>query len=65
MIRSRKIPFVELTDRHAENHEFVTLRSDDGAIGRVGAAHLMERGFRNFGFCGFEMEAWSDRREAA
>ena len=65
MIRERKIPFVELTDRWTEKHEFVTLRSDDGAIGRVGAMHLMERGFRNFGFCGIEDEAWSDRREAA
>jgi LacI family transcriptional regulator len=63
LIRSRKIPFIELTDRRTEKHEFVTLRSDDAAIGRLGAEHLMERGFRNFGFCGFEMEAWSDRRE--
>lgn len=65
LIRSRKIPFVELTDRRKEKHEFVTLRSDDAEIGRLGAEHLLERGFRNFGFCGFEMEAWSDRRESA
>jgi LacI family transcriptional regulator len=45
--------------------EFTTLRSDDEAIGRIGAEHLLERGFRNFGFIGFEMEAWSDRRETA
>ena len=65
MIRERRIPFVELTDRYSEELDFVTLRSDDAAIGRLGAAHLMERGFRSFGFCGFEQEAWSDRREAA
>jgi LacI family transcriptional regulator len=65
VIRRRKIPFVELTDRRDEMLEFTTLRSDDGVIGRLGAEHLLERGFRNFGFNGFELEAWSDRRQAA
>jgi LacI family transcriptional regulator len=63
LMRGRQIPFVELTDRRNEKHEFLTLRSDDATIGRLGAEHLLERGFRNFAFCGFEMEAWSDRRE--
>lgn len=65
MIRRRKIPFVELTDRRGEMLEFVTMRSDDAAIGRMGAEHLLERGFRNFGFSGFNMEAWSSRRQHA
>ena len=65
VIRRRKIPFIELTDRRDEMLEFVTLRSDDAAIGRLGAEHLLERGFRNFGFGGFHAEAWSDRRQAS
>ena len=63
MVRSRKIPFVDLNDRRSGKSEFVTLRSDDHAIGRLGARHFMERGFRSFGFLGFDQEAWSRRRE--
>lgn len=63
MVRSRKIPFVDLNDRRSGESEFISLRSDDHAIGRLGARHLMARGFRNFGFLGFDQEAWSRRRE--
>ena len=63
MVRSRKIPFVDLNDRRDEKSEFASLRSDDHAIGRLGARHFMERGFRSFGFFGFDQEAWSRRRE--
>ncbi len=38
---------------------------NDAAIGRMAANHLLERGFRRFGFCGFRGEAWSKRREEA
>lgn len=56
------IPFVEVTDRH-DDPEIPYVRSDDAAIGQIGAQHLYERGFRRFGFCGFKREAWSQRRE--
>ena len=56
-----QIPIVELTDRYADT-EIPTLRSDDQQIGALAAEHLMERGFRNFAFCGFLGEAWSQRR---
>lgn len=58
------VPFVELTDRHQESNA-TCVRSDDGAIGELAAKHLLERGFRHFGFCGFLREAWSSRREQA
>ena len=32
---------------------FPFIGSDNQAIGRLGAQHLLERGFRHFGFCGF------------
>lgn len=32
---------------------------DDAAIGQRGAEHLLERGFRHFGFVSFEQENWS------
>ncbi|WP_206028508.1 AraC family transcriptional regulator [Thalassoroseus pseudoceratinae] len=58
------VPLVEVTDRHGESH-LPQVRSDDAAIGRMAANHLVERGFRRFGFCGFRGEAWSQRREEA
>ncbi len=61
-IQKTGVPLVEVTDRHAET-ELPQIRSDDVAIGRVAADHLLERGFRRFAFCGFTNEAWSERRE--
>jgi len=57
------VPLVELTDRGCD-YGFVSVRSNDRAIGRAAASHLLERGFQRFGFCGFTEEAWSDRRQA-
>tara|TARA_Y100000385_G_scaffold132038_1_gene137322 strand:+ start:312 stop:1463 length:1152 start_codon:yes stop_codon:yes gene_type:complete len=58
------VPFVELTDRKG-TAELPQVRSNDAAIGRMGAEHLQERGFERFGFCGYTGEAWSKRREDA
>ena len=38
------------------------IHCDDMAIGRLAAEHLLERGLRQFGFCGFDGEVWSMRR---
>lgn len=56
------VPLVELTDRHGHS-DLPHVRSDDAAIGRMAAEHLIERGFQRFAFCGFKGEAWSQRRE--
>jgi LacI family transcriptional regulator len=40
----------------------VRIGSADGAIGRMAAEHLLERGFQSFGCCGFTDEHWSARR---
>ncbi len=63
-VESTGVPLVELTDRHHKN-AWPRVLADDQAIGRVGAEHLLERGFPSFAFCGFEGEAWSKRRERA
>ncbi len=55
---------IELTDRR-EDFGFTYVWSNDHAIGQMGAEHLIERGFRDFAFCGFAGEAWSTRREHA
>jgi LacI family transcriptional regulator len=39
------------------------IRAESYAAGRMGAEHFLERGFRNFAFCGFKGRLWSDRRQ--
>lgn len=56
-----KIPLIDLTDRR-ETFSTHQVWSDDRAIARLGAEHLIERGFHSFGFCGFSQEIWSNRR---
>ncbi|QDV10423.1 Xylose operon regulatory protein [Rosistilla oblonga] len=63
-VQATGVPLIELTDRH-QSHGRTYVWSDDAAIGRMGAEHLLERGFREFGFCGFTNEAWSERRQDA
>src|SRR3954465_15914839 len=44
-------------------HEHVPLvHTNDRSVGRVGAEHLMERGFTQFGFCEYTGEFWSEHR---
>ena len=43
----------------AKRNNIVT---NDRAIGRMAAEHLLERGFRHFGYCGFDDIYWSDQR---
>jgi LacI family transcriptional regulator len=43
----------------AKRNNIVT---DNRAVGRMAAQHLLERGFRNFGYCGFDDMYWSVQR---
>lgn len=63
-INETGVPLVEVTDRQ-EEVDRPQVRSDDNEIGRIGAEHLLERGFKRFGFCGYQSEAWSNRRRKA
>ena len=36
--------------------------TNDHAVGKMAAEHLLERGFRNFAFCGFDKIYWSYQR---
>jgi LacI family transcriptional regulator len=38
------------------------IRPDSCLAGRMAAEHLLERGFRNFGYCGYAGRTWSERR---
>jgi LacI family transcriptional regulator len=62
-LRKSRIPAVNLNDRWVEDLGLPLIRSDDHAIGRLAANHLLERGFRHFAFCGFTSTSWSQRRQ--
>lgn len=60
-LAARNVPTVDLSDRGPPAGP-PRVNSDDAAIGRLAADHLLERGYRQFAFCGFAGELWSDRR---
>jgi LacI family transcriptional regulator len=49
----------EELDLRAKISEIVV---DAGKMGTLAAEHFIERGFRNYAFCGYEARAWSERR---
>jgi LacI family transcriptional regulator len=61
LFRKMKVPVVDLNDLHDEL-QLPWVGSDHAGIGRMGAGHLLERGYRHFAFAGFSGELWSERR---
>jgi LacI family transcriptional regulator len=59
--RRMRVPTVDLNDLHSDLG-LPRIRSDNAAIGRLAATHLLDRGFRHFAFCGFAGEAWAAER---
>jgi LacI family transcriptional regulator len=60
-LKHMKVPTVDLNDLY-ENLNLPWVGSNHQAIGRLGAGHFVERGFRNFAFCGFSHELWAAQR---
>jgi LacI family transcriptional regulator len=63
-LRRADAAVVDLSRRHSP-FGLPRINSDDRAIGRQAAEHLLERRFRSFAFSGFEGELWSTRRRDA
>ena len=67
LIRATRVPFVasSLTEVRPPRRGdgFGEIRTDSEAIARLGTAHLVERGFRRFAFCGYSDCGWSMIRE--
>lgn len=61
LLRRRRLAAIDLGDIHADTGLF-RIGSAHGAIGRMAASHLLERGFEKFACCGFANENWSQRR---
>ena len=64
VLRRTGVPVVDLSGS-LPDAGFPRIRSDENAVGRMAAEHLLERGFKNFAFCGFNGTDWSDLRRAS
>jgi LacI family transcriptional regulator len=56
----QKVPLIDLNEHLDIGLPRVS--SDHLAIGHLGANHLLERGFRQFAFCGFSEQQWAAQR---
>ena len=61
LIAKTGIPTVNLTDIYGEQ-ELPSIWNDHEAIGQLAAEHLLQRGLKQFAFCGFTNHQWSDAR---
>lgn len=59
-VRQTSVPVVNVSAAGLAP-EFPRVISDSAAIARLAAEHLIERGFRHFGYCGDGRFAWSAR----
>lgn len=63
MLARTNVPLVDVSDCDPALGA-PRISSDDQAIGRLAADHLLERGFRHFAFAGFSGQVWSIGRLA-
>ena len=61
LFRKMGVPVVDLNDLY-EDLGLPWVGSDHAGIGRLGAAHLLERGYRRFAFASFAGELWAAQR---
>lgn len=57
----KRIPTVDLTDIYGDLG-LPHIWTDQHEVGRLAAGHLLERGFRHFGYCGFSGHDWARKR---
>lgn len=62
-IRSLDIPFVDVSAARLVP-ECPWVETNNEAIADLAAQHLLERGFKNFAFCGDPQYAWSNQRQS-
>lgn len=62
-LKQLRIPTVNLTDIYGDQG-LPYIWNDHARIGAMAAEHLVERGFKQFAFCGFRDHDWSNKRKA-
>ncbi len=63
-IRNRSVPVVDLNEQLG-GMGIPMITNDHAAVGRMGANHLLDRGFQRFAFLGFTGHTYSDGRRDA
>jgi LacI family transcriptional regulator len=61
-IREKGVPAIVCTYTRERIPGLVSLVGDCAGAGRLAAEHLLERGFKNFAYCGLENMYWSRER---
>jgi LacI family transcriptional regulator len=74
-VKRLDIPAVVIGHSKREIPNFVNVVTDSTAIGKIGAEHLLNRGFKHFAYCGYgsvsasgtkpKLLAWSELRRAS
>jgi LacI family transcriptional regulator len=59
------IPAVVFGHSKTEVPNLVNVVTDSSVIGKIGAEHLLQCGFKHFAYCGYEAAPFSDLREAS
>ncbi len=62
VVRALRVPAIDVSAARTLP-ELPYVETDDAAIAGLAAQHLMQRGFRHFGFCGDPRFNWSKARE--
>ena len=56
------IPTIVAIHNSTYPKDLPTIKTDSEAIAKIASDHLIEKGFRNFAFCGFDNYEWSKER---
>jgi len=58
------VPMVIIGDYFPKEpcNQCIRIRSDSEAIGKLAAEHFLDRGYKNYAFCGYDFINWSHRR---
>jgi LacI family transcriptional regulator len=56
------LPVIVIEHHHCKIPQLINIVTDSKKIGRMAAEHLLDCGFRNFAFCGFDDKPWSNER---
>ncbi len=59
----RNIPCIDLSDYPQITPGIPKIRPDNSAVGHMAAEYFIEKGYRNFAFCGYSNMPWSKERE--
>ena len=60
---SLQIPTILVQHDSVYSKDLPTIITDSRAIAKMASDHLVERGFKNFAFCGFDNFEWSNNRK--